>query len=169
MTVTEGEALPYRPCVGVMLLNREGLAFIGRRAERPGAPEGIGQWWQMPQGGIDDGEAPELAARRELEEETGVRTIRFLGHTRNWYSYDLPGALAGVAWRGRYRGQRQLWFFARFEGEDREIDLSPRPGRNVEFDAWKWVAVEQLPELVVPFKRPVYEGVLDEFRDLLEL
>ena len=93
----------------------------------------------MPQGGIDEGEDPEAAARRELEEETGVTRARFIGRSRRWYSYDLPAELLGIAWQGRYRGQTQLWFAARFEGEESEIDLEPKPGHEREFDAWQWV------------------------------
>jgi len=159
--------LPYRPCVGVMLVNPAGLVFVGRRSDRDDAPEGGGQWWQMPQGGLDEGEEPDAAARRELEEETGVTRARFIARTRQWYAYDLPDHLIGKAWQGRYRGQTQLWFAARFEGEDSEIDLAPKPGHEREFDAWRWVALEALPDLVVPFKRHVYEGVIGEFGPLL--
>lgn len=155
--------LPYRPCVGVMLINADGLIFVGHRADRGDEPEGAGQWWQMPQGGLDEGEDPELAARRELEEETGVTRARFVGRTRRWYSYDLPEDLIGTAWQGRYRGQTQLWFAARFEGDESEIDLEPKPGHEREFDAWRWVPLERLPSLVVPFKRQVYERVIQEF------
>jgi putative (di)nucleoside polyphosphate hydrolase len=155
--------LPYRRCVGVMLINPQGLVFVGKRADVPLAPEGTGHWWQMPQGGLDEGEDPEAAARRELEEETGVTHTRILGRTRRWYSYDLPQGLAGTAWHGRYRGQTQLWFAARFEGEDSEIDLEPKPGHEREFDAWRWVEMADLPTLVVPFKRQVYEAVIQEF------
>jgi putative (di)nucleoside polyphosphate hydrolase len=165
--MTDGTELPYRPCVGVMLLNAQGHAFVGRRSDRPGAPEGFGQWWQMPQGGMDEGEDSEAAARRELEEETGIIRARFIGRTRQWYSYDLPPNIAGSAWQGRYRGQAQLWFAARFEGEESEIDLEPKPGHEREFDAWKWVPIADLPGLVVPFKRPVYEAVIQEFERLL--
>lgn len=163
--------LPYRPCVGVMLLNAQGLAWIGRRADHGGEAdaEGRGTWWQMPQGGMDEGEDPEAAARRELMEETGVRSILMLARTRDWLLYDLPSELIGVAWEGRYRGQKQIWFAARFEGEESEIDIGPRPGHAAEFDAWRWTSVAELPGLVVPFKRPVYEGMLREFAELLNV
>ncbi len=154
--------LPYRRCVGVMLFNREGRIFVGRRAEARDEPEGAGKWWQMPQGGVEKGEEPEDAARRELAEETGVRSARFVARAKAWYDYDLPKELIGVAWKGRYRGQRQLWFAARFEGEESEIDLVPKDHR-AEFDAWQWVALETLPDLVVPFKREVYRQVAEEF------
>jgi putative (di)nucleoside polyphosphate hydrolase len=166
--VTDKEALPYRPCVGIMLLDREGRAFVGRRADREGDPEGIGQWWQMPQGGIDEGEAPQDTARRELFEETGVRSATIIARAKDWLLYDLPQELIGVAWEGRYRGQKQMWFAARFEGPDSEINLSPREGHEPEFDAWQWVRVEQLPALIVPFKRAVYERVVEEFAPLIK-
>jgi putative (di)nucleoside polyphosphate hydrolase len=167
--MNSGTELPYRPCVGVMLFNAQGHVFVGRRSDRIGAPEGLGQWWQMPQGGMDEGEDPETAARRELVEETGVSQARFIARARHWYSYDLPRELLGIAWEGRYRGQTQLWFAARFEGEDREIDLCPRAGHEREFDAWQWVPPMLLPTLVVPFKRAVYEEVLQEFEPLLRV
>ncbi|HET9573531.1 MAG TPA: RNA pyrophosphohydrolase [Methyloceanibacter sp.] len=166
--MTDKEALPYRPCVGIMLLDREGRAFVGRRADREGDPEGVGQWWQMPQGGIDEGEAPQDTARRELFEETGVRSATIIARAKDWLLYDLPQELIGVAWEGRYRGQKQMWFAARFEGPDSEINLSPREGHEPEFDAWQWVRVEQLPALIVPFKRAVYERVVEEFAPLIK-
>ena len=159
--------LPYRPCVGVMLLNARGLAWVGRRADHGGEPEGVGTWWQMPQGGMDEGEQPEAAARRELFEETGVRSISLLARTSGWHLYDLPPELVGVAWEGRYRGQKQIWFAARFEGEESEIDIGPRAGNEAEFDAWRWASVAELPGLVVPFKREVYARVIAEFAPLL--
>ena len=158
--------LPYRPCVGIMLLNRDGRVFAGRRADHDGEPEGRGTWWQMPQGGLDKGEEPEAAAARELAEETGVRSARFIARTRNWLTYDLPEALVGVAWEGRYRGQKQMWFAARFEGAESEIDIGPRDGHEQEFDAWRWVTLDELPTLVVPFKRDVYLSVIEEFAPL---
>lgn len=165
--MTEPDGLPYRPCVGVMLLNREGRVFVGRRSDRGDQPEGAGTWWQMPQGGLDPGEDPEQAARRELMEETGVRSASVIARTRDWLTYDLPPELIGVAWEGRYRGQKQLWFAARFEGEESEIDLNPREGHEQEFDAWRWVGLRELPSLIVPFKRQVYLAVIEEFAGLV--
>ena len=165
--MTVATDLPYRPCVGVMLLNPRGEVWVGRRASRAGRGEGGDKWWQMPQGGMNEGEDPEAAVRRELEEETGVRAVSVIARARRWYTYDLPPELMGVAWEGRYRGQTQLWFAARFEGQDSEIDLGPRPGHDVEFDAWRWAPVNELPRLVVPFKRFVYGRVIEEFARVL--
>ena len=165
--MTGFEGLPYRPSVGIMLVNADGCAFVGRRAVRTGAPEGVGNWWQMPQGGLDEGEDPESAARRELAEETGIRSIKMLARSSDWLKYDLPEELIGIAWEGRYRGQKQMWFAARFEGRESEIDLGPREGHNQEFDAWRWVTLEELPELVVPFKRKVYVAVAEEFAPVI--
>jgi putative (di)nucleoside polyphosphate hydrolase len=163
--MTSPEGLPYRPCVGVMLINPVGRVFVGRRADR--SEEGVGStWWQMPQGGLDKGEDPESAARRELAEETGVRSARFVAQARDWLSYDLPPELVGVAWGGRFRGQTQMWFAARFEGSDSEIDLGAHAGHDQEFDAWQWVTLEELPTMVVPFKRKVYDSVIAEFAGL---
>ena len=159
--MTETEALPYRPCVGVMLINTDGRIFVGRRSDR--SEEGVDStWWQMPQGGLDEGEEPEAGARRELAEETGVTSARFVARTQEWLAYDLPDELIGIAWEGRYRGQKQLWFAARFEGPESEIDLDPRDGHEQEFDAWQWVTLAELPALVVPFKRKVYLSVIEQ-------
>ena len=133
----------------------------------PGAPEGLGQWWQMPQGGMDEGEDPEAAARRELEEETGVTRARFIGRSRQWYSYDLPPNLLGSAWQGRYRGQTQLWFAARFEGEDSEIDLNPKPGHEREFDAWRWVPIAGFPASWCPSSGPFMKASFRRFEPLV--
>lgn len=155
----------YRPCVGIMLVNREGLVFIGRRANK-NLREHVapGYEWQMPQGGIDAGEKPKAAAKRELYEETSVTSISLIAKAPDWYHYDLPGDIAGEAWKGRYRGQRQKWFAFRFEGDDSEINIaSPAGGHKAEFDAWRWERMERLPDLIIPFKRPVYEKVVAAF------
>ncbi len=160
--------LPYRPCVGVMLINRDGLVWIGRRADAPQSQaEGAGTWWQMPQGGIDEDEDPAKAAARELREETGVRSARIIAQSKVWHRYDLPNHLVGKAWGGRYRGQKQVWFLMRFTGPDREIDITPPNPEHIEFDAWRWARSSELLDLIVPFKRDVYRAVLDEFGPLI--
>jgi putative (di)nucleoside polyphosphate hydrolase len=155
--------LPYRPSVGIMLINRSGLVWVGRRRPK-WAGDRAAHIWQMPQGGIIVGEDEHEAALRELEEETAVRSVELLAEARGWLTYDLPDALIGVALKGRYRGQRQKWFAMRFRGRDSEIDIGPRGGRKAEFDAWRWAVPAQLPDLIVPFKRQVYQDVLREFR-----
>jgi putative (di)nucleoside polyphosphate hydrolase len=161
-----GADLPYRPCVGIMVLNPAGLVWIGRRHDAPGEPEGPGAWWQMPQGGIDDHEDPGRAALRELEEETGIRSVEIIAESPGWYTYDLPEHLRPNAWGGRYRGQKQKWFAARFTGSDTEIALA-RPGHEPEFDSWRWADIDELVGLIVPFKRPVYEQVVRDFGALV--
>ena len=162
------ESLPYRPCVGVMVLNRAGLVWAGRRiAEDDSEMAGTDRLWQMPQGGIDKGEEPLEAARRELWEETGMRTVSLLAEAPGWINYDLPAHLLGIALKGRFRGQAQRWFAFRFEGDDSEIAINPPPGgHQAEFDAWAWKPMAELPELIVPFKRGVYEQVVGAFRHL---
>jgi putative (di)nucleoside polyphosphate hydrolase len=158
--------LPYRPCVGVMLINRAGLVFLGQRKAEAG-PEHVDDTysWQMPQGGIDPGEEPLSAALRELHEETNVSTVSMLAEAPGWFAYDLPDDVAGKAWKGRYRGQTQKWFAFRFEGDESEIDIaSPAGGVKPEFSAWRWERMEALPQLIIPFKRPVYERVCEIFR-----
>jgi putative (di)nucleoside polyphosphate hydrolase len=157
------EDLPYRPCVGVMLLNRGGLAFIGRRID---GPEHVDRShvWQMPQGGIDAGEEPWPAAVRELREETGIRSVERLGEIAEWLTYDIPRELVGQAWQGRYRGQSQKWFAMRFTGTESEIDVEhPEGALEAEFAAWRWEPLHAIPDLVVPFKRAVYARVVAEF------
>jgi putative (di)nucleoside polyphosphate hydrolase len=161
-------ALPYRPCVGVMLLNQHGRVWIGRRIIQQNDDEaalGDAKWWQMPQGGIDEGEDIHTAALRELTEETGVRSASVIEETPGWLTYDLPDHLLGIAWKGRYRGQKQKWVACRFEGEDREIDISGI-GHKPEFDDWRWAAMDELEDLIVPFKLGVYRQVIKAFRHL---
>jgi putative (di)nucleoside polyphosphate hydrolase len=150
--------------VGAMLLNRENRVWVGRRFDKKN-DEGKGQWWQMPQGGIDEGEDPRAAVLREVYEETSIRTLSIIEEAPRWFKYDLPAHLIGRSWGGRYRGQTQKWFALRFEGNESEIDLQP-PGHKQEFDAWRWVTMDELPELIVPFKRAVYEEVVAAFRHL---
>lgn len=161
--------LPYRPCVGVMLVNRDGLAFIGKRRSSGDAPA-AGNVWQMPQGGIDEGEEPYQGALRELYEETNVRSVEPIGETRGWVTYDLPPELVGVAWKGKYCGQKQKWFALRFTGKDSEIDVtSPGNGKHKpEFEDWRWEKIERLPGLIVPFKRAAYEEVVAELAPLVK-
>ena len=146
------DSLPYRPCVGVLLFNAEGRVFVGRRIDTPDA-------WQMPQGGIDDGDTPEVAALRELGEEIGTSNAAIESATAGWLTYDLPDDLIGKVWRGRWRGQRQKWLACRFLGSDREIRLETE---HPEFDAWRWVDLDDLASLIVPFKRAIYEAVVAE-------
>jgi len=162
----DATTLPYRPCVGIMVLNRAGLVWVGQRADTPGDAEGRGTWWQMPQGGIDESEDPARAALRELSEETAITSVEIIRETPGWLTYDLPPHLLGVAWGGRYRGQRQKWFAMRFEGDDSEIDLGVPGTPHAEFAAWRWCSPDKLAEAVVPFKRDVYLEVLKSFRPI---
>lgn len=157
------ETLPYRPCAGIMVLNRAGLVFIGRRNSGPEHTD-MKNDWQMPQGGVDEGEDTYKAALRELYEETNIRSVEKLGEISDWLSYDIPRDLVGQAWGGKYRGQKQKWYALRFIGPDSEIDIkTPAGGHEPEFVDWRWVVMNTLPDLVVPFKRAIYEQVVREF------
>jgi len=157
------DSLPYRCCVGVMVLNRAGRAFIGRRRDGPEHVDNT-HIWQMPQGGIDPGEDPWPAALRELREETNIRSVERLGEVADWLTYDIPRDIVGQAWNGKYRGQTQKWFALRFTGEEPEIDIAHPGDHAPEFVEWRWEPVENLAGLVVPFKRKVYERVVAEFK-----
>ena len=148
--------LPYRAAAGIMLLNAENKVFVAQRLDS------TLEAWQMPQGGLDEGEDPQAGALRELEEETGIvpDLVEVLARSSGELLYDLPADLAGKLWKGRFRGQRQTWFLCRFLGRDDQIDIAtPEP----EFRAWRWVAPGELPDLIVPFKRTLYQNVLAEF------
>ena len=163
------EDLPYRPGVGVMLFNRDGLVFIGRRLEGPEHVD-LTHSWQMPQGGIDPGEEPWPAAVRELQEETNIRSVERIGEIAEWLEYDIPRQIVGQAWQGKYRGQTQKWFAMRFTGPESEIDVAhPDGAAEAEFGAWRWEPVQNIPALVVPFKRAVYDRVVHEFGRLAKV
>ena len=149
--------LPYRPSVGLMILNSKFEVFVGRRIDSKS------EAWQMPQGGIDEGETPEKAAIREMKEEVGTDNAKIISKTKQWYKYDLPNYLISKLWNGRYRGQRQKWFLLQFLGEDREININYE---NAEFTDWKWVKIEELTNIIVPFKKNLYISVIEEFRDV---
>ena len=148
------EKRPYREGVGLLLVNDAGLVFVGRRIDQSA------EAWQMPQGGIDEGEDARTAAMRELEEETGTRKAKIVAESSDWIYYDLPEDIADKVWKGKYRGQKQKWFLLRFKGKDSDIRLDTH---HQEFDAWRWVALEQVPALIVPFKQALYRKVVEEF------
>ncbi len=149
---------PYRPGVGIMLLNPRGLVLVAQRLDNPADA------WQLPQGGIDDGEDPLAAAWREMREEIGTDRAELAAESRRWLTYDLPPELADRVWKGRYRGQRQKWFAFRFLGRDRDVDIATD---HPEFRAWKWASMPDLPGLIVPFKRQLYRDLIAEFAHLL--
>ena len=150
-----GKDKPLRPCVGIMLINTDGRAFVGQRIDV------FEEAWQMPQGGIDKGESPRDAAMRELHEEAGTDKAEIVAEVADWLDYELPKDTAAGRWGGKYRGQTQKWFALRFTGRDADIDLE---AHEPEFKAWQWMELDALPGLVVPFKRPIYERVVAEFR-----
>lgn len=153
--------LPYRLGVGAMMFNGAGDVFVAKRIDNPG------EAWQMPQGGIDEGEDPALAILRELEEETGTANVEILAQTDDWLTYDIPEELRKRLWGGRFRGQKQKWYALRFLGHDDEIDLAAH--HDPEFSEWKWTAMNTLSGLIVPFKRPLYEALIGQFADLPEM
>jgi len=157
MTKPTAENLPYRPAVGMMLLNRDGLVFVGKRIDQ------TQEAWQMPQGGIDDGEDPKTAALRELEEEIGTRNVELLREHPGWLLYDLPSHLVGEVWKGKYRGQKLKWIALRFLGRDSEINVATS---HAEFSEWRWFKSADVLGVVVPFKRDVYAAALSAFDDL---
>lgn len=154
------DSLPYRPCAGIMLLNADGLVFVGKRIDT------VAEAWQMPQGGIDPGEDAQACALRELGEETGIapRHVELIAAAPHELFYDLPDTLVEKVWRGKWRGQRQRWFLYRFTGTDADIDIATA---HPEFDKWRWVEPPTLPDLIVPFKRQLYRDVLAAFEEHL--
>lgn len=161
--MTTADSLPYRPCVGVVLIDARGLVFAGQRID---SPPGAAPAWQMPQGGIDEGEKPREAAYRELWEETGIPRdkVEFVAKTHGWVTYDLPPELLGKVWGGKYRGQKQKWFLFRFLGQDSDIQIATS---HPEFSSWRWITADEMVESIVPFKRAVYEEVVRSFRAYL--
>ena len=164
--------LPYRPCVGIMLVNREGRVWAGHRFDPKAAHKGrkieAEYAWQMPQGGIDPGEDPLAAAFRELHEETSVRSASLIAEAPGWFTYDYPPEVLASSRHGKYRGQAQKWYALRFEGEESEINiLTPPKGHSQEFDGWRWEEAAKLPGLIVPFKRQVYQQVVETFTRLV--
>lgn len=148
---------PYRPGIGLVLLNDQGLAFVAQRIDTPGNA------WQFPQGGIDEGEDPRATALREMEEEIGTAKAEIIAESRGWISYDLPPDIADRSWKGRFRGQTQKWFCARFTGTDADINLETE---HPEFERWRWMDLEEVPGLIIPFKRVLYDQVVAEFLPL---
>lgn len=166
MNHPERDSLPYRDCAAAAIFNRDGKVFIGRRMAEPGDDRSeVEAPWQMPQGGIDRGEDPLTAATREVFEETNMRSLRLVAEAPEWFFYDLPDEVLGIALKGKYRGQRQRWFAFAFTGDESEIDVA-RPGDGAfraEFDAWRWEDLTRTPEVIVPFKRDVYLKVVEAF------
>ncbi|MEC9183148.1 MAG: RNA pyrophosphohydrolase [Pseudomonadota bacterium] len=158
MTEPAVDERPFRPCVGIFLINSDGKIFVGARNDLPG------DHWQMPQGGIDEGETPEVAAFREMEEEIGTAKAEIISAYENWIYYRLPPELSKTAWKGRFQGQKQKWFALRYLGTDGDINIETE---YPEFRAWKWADLEELPEMTVDFKQPAYEEIRAAFRNVV--
>lgn len=151
------QRLPYRLCAGIMLLNKDGKVFVAKRIDTETHA------WQMPQGGIDEGEEPRDAAIRELEEETGVTDVRIIEEYDGWLTYDLPDELYGKVWKGKYGGQTMKWYVMRYNGKDCEINIKTE---NAEFSTWKWANMSDLEDIIIPFKKEIYRTLAEKFKDL---
>ncbi|MFN7039167.1 MAG: RNA pyrophosphohydrolase [Alphaproteobacteria bacterium] len=151
--------LPYRQGVGIMMLNKYNEIFVGQRIDSKT------EAWQMPQGGIDEGETPRQAVFREVLEETGTDKIELVAESENWFYYDLPPHLASISWQGKYRGQKQKWFLARFLGKDSDFNLNYND--PAEFSVWRWISINELPNLIVSFKKDLYNQVINQFKDII--
>jgi putative (di)nucleoside polyphosphate hydrolase len=156
--ISDSKSLPYREGVGIMLVNDAKKVFVAKRIDM------VSEAWQMPQGGMDEGENPMMAALRELYEETGIEKVTPLAESRDWYSYDLPEELVPKVLGGRYRGQRQKWFLMHFDGKNKDINIKTK---EPEFSEWKWVELDTLPDIIVPFKRKLYTALIEEFRPII--
>lgn len=160
MSKIEFSNLPFRPCVGIFLVNKYGKVFVGKRIDSKT------EAWQMPQGGVDEGENVDDAALRELKEETSVTSVKVIDQTDDWFYYDIPDSLIPNLWGGKYRGQKQKWFLMQFEGDESEVNIEVE---NQEFCEWKWVNATSLPDVIVPFKKQLYIDVLNVFKHKLDI
>lgn len=153
--VKKYKLLPYRPGVGMMIVNHEKKVFVAKRVDTKISA------WQMPQGGIDEGETPSKAAMREMQEEIGSGSGEIIAESKNWYRYDIPEFLVPKLWDGQYRGQQQKWFLIKFTGDDSDIDLLTL---NPEFEEWRWASVQELPDIIIHFKKKLYKAIIKEFK-----
>lgn len=156
--IIDTHLLPYRRGVGMLIINQDKLAFIGKRIDAKN------NYWQMPQGGIDNDETISEAVKREVYEETGIKSLEILAESKNWHYYDLPESLVPRFWNGTYRGQKLKWVLLQFNGNEKEINLKQE---HPEFIEWRWVEISQLPDLVIPFKKQLYSMVVEEFQDII--